>query len=57
MMVAAAPLDAMGLIFASIYSVTTDAVVRTGIISYILALLSIHFVGNIIPKIELNSIT
>ena len=49
MMVAAAPIGAMGLIFASIYNVTTDAVVRSGIISYILALLSIPFVGNITP--------
>ena len=47
MMVAAAPIGAMGLVFASIYNVTTDAVVRSGIISYILALLSIPFVGNI----------
>ena len=46
-MVAAAPIGAMGLVFASIYNVTTDAVVRSGIISYILALLSIPFVGNI----------
>ena len=37
MMVAAAPIGAMGLVFASIYNVTTDAVVRSGIISYILA--------------------
>ena len=49
MMVAAAPIGAMGLVFASIYNVTTDAVVRSGIISYILALLSIPFVGNITP--------
>ena len=49
MMVAAAPIGAMGLVFASIYNVTTDAVVRSGIISYILALLSIPFVGNIAP--------
>ena len=47
MMVAAAPIGAMGLVFASIYNVTTDAVVRSGIISYILALLSIPFVGAI----------
>ena len=46
-MVAAAPIGAMGLVFASIYNVTTDAVVRSGIISYILALLSIPLVGNI----------
>ena len=37
MMVAAAPIGAMGLVFASIYNVTTDAVVRSGIISYIQA--------------------
>ena len=49
MMVAAAPIGAMGLVFASIYNVTTDAVVRSGIISYILALLSIPLVGNITP--------
>ena len=49
MMVAAAPIGAMGLVFASIYNVTTDAVVRSGIISYILALLSVPFVGNITP--------
>ena len=42
-------IGAMGLVFASIYNVTTDAVVRSGIISYILALLSIPFVGNITP--------
>ncbi len=49
MMVSAAPIGAMGLIFASIYNVTTDAVVRSGIFSYFLALLSIPFVGNITP--------
>ena len=43
-MVAAASIGAMGLAFASMYNVTTDAVVRSGIISYILALLSIPFV-------------
>ena len=48
-MVAAAPIGAMGLVFASMYNVTTDSVVRSGIISYILALLSIPFVGNITP--------
>ena len=47
MMVAAAPIGAMGLVFASIYNVTTDAVVRSGIISYVLALLSIPVVGSI----------
>ena len=47
MMVAAAPIGAMGLVFASIYNVTTDAVVRSGIISYVLALLSIPIVGGI----------
>ena len=47
MMVAAAPIGAMGLVFASIYNVTTDAVVRSGIITYILALLSIPIVGGI----------
>ena len=49
MMVAAAPIGVMGLVFASIYNVTTDAVVRSGRISYIFALLSIPFVGNITP--------
>ena len=47
MMVAAAPIGAMGLVFASIYKVNTDAVVRSGIISYILALISIPFFGHI----------
>ena len=47
MMVAAAPIGAMGLVFASIYNVTTDAVVRSGIITYVLALLSIPIVGGI----------
>ena len=47
MMVAAAPIGAMGLVFASIYNVTTDAVVRSGIISYVLALLIIPIVGGI----------
>ena len=47
MMVAAAPIGAMGLIFDYIYNLTTDALVKSGIISYILALLSIPFVGNI----------
>ena len=47
MMVAAAPIGAMGLVFASIYNVTTDAVVRSGIVSYVLALLSIPIVGGI----------
>ena len=49
LMVAAAPIGAMGLVFASIYNVTTDAVVRSGVISYILALLSIPFFGTITP--------
>ena len=49
MMVAAAPIGTMGLVFASIYNVTTDAVVRSGIISYILALLSIPLVGSLTP--------
>ncbi len=47
MMVAAAPIGAMGLFFTSIYNVTTDAVVRSGIITYVLALLSIPIVGGI----------
>ena len=37
-----------GLI-ASICNVTTNAVVRSGIISYILAFLNIPFVGNLTP--------
>ena len=39
----------MGLDFVFIYSVTTDAGVRSGIISYILSLLSITFNGNVTP--------
>ena len=49
MIVAAGPLGTMGLVFASICNVTTDAVVRSGIISYILAFLNIPFVGNLSP--------
>ena len=47
MMVAAAPIGAMGLIFASIYNVKTDAVVRAGIFTYILSLIGIPIVGSI----------
>ena len=46
-MVAAAPIGAMGLIFASIYNVKTDAVVRAGIFTYILSLIGIPIVGSI----------
>ena len=45
LMVSAAPIGAMGLVFASIYNITTDAVVRSGVITYILALISIPLVG------------
>ena len=47
MMVAAAPIGAMGLVFGSIYNVTTDAVVRAGVFSYVLALLSIPLVATL----------
>ena len=46
-MVTVATIGPMGLVFASMYNVTTDAVLRSGIISCILALLNIPFVGNI----------
>ncbi len=45
LMVSAAPIGAMGLVFAAIYNITTDAVVRSGVITYILALISIPLVG------------
>ena len=47
LMVSAAPIGAMGLVFAAIYNITTDAVVRSGVITYILALISIPLVGTI----------
>ena len=47
LMVSAAPIGAMGLVFASIYNVQTDAVVRAGIFTYILSLIGIPIVGTI----------
>ncbi|PPR77066.1 MAG: hypothetical protein CFH06_01481 [Alphaproteobacteria bacterium MarineAlpha3_Bin5] len=47
LMVSAAPIGAMGLIFASLYNVTTDAVVRAGVFTYLLALISIPIVGSL----------
>ena len=38
LMLSSAPIGAMALIFASIYNVKTDAVVRSGIMTYIIAL-------------------
>jgi len=46
MMVAAAPIGAMGLVFASIYNVKTDALVRAGIFTYILSLIGIPIIGS-----------
>ena len=48
LMVSAAPIGSMGLIFASLYNVQTGAVVRAGIFTYILALLTVPFVGTLI---------
>ena len=47
-MVSSAPLASMPLIFAAIYKVKTDAVVRAGLFTYLIALLSVPFVGGII---------
>ena len=47
-MVSSAPLASMPLIFAAIYKVKTDAVVRAGIFTYLIALLSVPLVGGII---------
>jgi hypothetical protein len=46
-MLSATPIGAMGLVFASIYKVKTDAVVRSGILTYIIALFLIPLVGSI----------
>ena len=48
LMLAATPIGVMGLVFASIYNLKTDAVVRSGIMTYVLALFLIPFVGSII---------
>ena len=47
LMLSATPIGAMGLVFASIYNVKTDAVVRSGILTYIIALFLIPLVGSI----------
>ena len=47
LMLSSAPIGAMALIFASIYNVKTDAVVRSGILTYIIALFLIPLVGSI----------
>ncbi len=47
LMLSSAPIGAMALIFASIYNVKTDAVVRSGILTYIIALFLIPFVGSV----------
>ena len=46
LMLSATPIGAMALIFASIYNVKTDAVVRSGILTYIIALFLIPLVGS-----------
>ena len=46
LMLSSAPIGAMALIFASIYNVKTDAVVRSGILTYIIALFLIPLVGS-----------
>ena len=47
LMLAATPIGVMGLVFASIYNLKTDAVVRSGIMTYVVALFLIPFVGSI----------
>ena len=47
LMLSFAPIGAMGLIFASIYNVKTDVVVRSGILTYIIALFLIPLVGSV----------
>jgi predicted permease len=47
LMLSATPIGAMGLVFASIYKVKTDAVVRSGIMTCIIALFLIPLVGSI----------
>ena len=46
LMLSATPIGTMALIFASIYNVKTDAVVRSGILTYIIALFLIPLVGS-----------
>ena len=46
-MLSSAPIGVNALIFASIYNVKTDAVVRSGILTYIIALFLIPLVGSI----------
>jgi len=46
LMLSSAPIGTMALIFASIYNVKTDAVVRSGILTYIIALFLIPLVGS-----------
>ena len=48
LMVSAAPIGSMGLIFASLYNVQTGAVVRAGIFTYVLALLTVPLVGHVV---------
>ena len=47
LMLSATPIGAMGLVFASIYKIKKDAVVRSGIMTYIIALFLIPCVGSI----------
>ena len=47
LMLSATPIGAMGLVFASIYKVKTDAVVRSGLLTYIIALVLIPLVGSV----------
>ena len=47
LMLAATPIGVMGLVFASVYNLKTDAVVRSGIMTYVVALFLIPFVGSI----------
>ena len=47
LMLSATPIGVMGLVFASIYKVKTDAVVRSGIMTYTTALFLIPFVGSV----------
>ncbi len=47
LMLAATPIGVMGLVFASVYNLKTDAVVRAGIMTYVLSLFLIPFVGSV----------
>ena len=47
LMLFATPIGAMRLVFASIYKVKTNAVERSGIMTYIIALYLIPFVGSV----------